>query len=50
MGGITYTKERSNDFYLSESVVKNQKAAVFSKDNDKLFNNFNNIDKKRIQY
>ncbi|PSX08760.1 transporter substrate-binding domain-containing protein [Photobacterium angustum] len=46
MGGITYTKDRSKDFYLSKSVAKNQKAAVFTKDNDELFNSFKDIDKK----
>ncbi|AUI86223.1 hypothetical protein BS333_07370 [Vibrio azureus] len=46
IGGITYTEGRNDLFYLTEPIIKSQKAVLFTKENAHLFKRFSDIDKR----
>ena len=48
MGGITATPARAKLFNLSNHILLNQKAPIFSNHNNKNFKNFKSIDKKNV--
>ena len=48
MGGITYTPDRAKLFNLSVGVLANQKAPIFSKENDSIFTDLASIDQKEV--
>ncbi|WP_440682460.1 transporter substrate-binding domain-containing protein [Cysteiniphilum halobium] len=48
MGGISYTPKRKQVFYLSTGVLSNQKAPIFSKENESTFKNLASIDQQDV--
>ncbi|WP_119344788.1 transporter substrate-binding domain-containing protein [Facilibium subflavum] len=48
MGGITKTPARAKDFILSNNILPNTKAAIFSKKNEQNFKSLKDIDQKNV--